>query len=176
LNFEAFYISIGENKNMEITYREDPLPSDIDQVLPLVESSGFFSPEEISIAIELIEERLSKGTQSGYFFLFAEFAGNIIGYSCFGPIPGTMHSYDIYWIVVHNNFRRRGIGKTLMARTENLIGAQGGCLIYIDTSSQDLYRTTRMFYSQCGYRKEAFVKDFYKPGDGKIIYVKAINP
>jgi ribosomal protein S18 acetylase RimI-like enzyme len=161
---------------MEITYREDLRPSDIEHILPLVESSGFFSPEEISIAIELIEERLSKGPQSGYFFLFAEFEGDIIGYTCFGPIPGTMHSYDIYWIVVHNNFRRMGIGKELMARTENLIGTQGGRLIYLDTSSQDLYKTTRMFYSKCGYRQEAFVKDFYKPGDGKIIYVKAIKP
>lgn len=161
---------------MDITYREDIKPSDIEHILPLVQSSGFFSPEEISIAIELVEERLSKGTQSGYFFLLAESAGNIIGYTCFGPIPGTMYSYDIYWIVVHNNFRRMGIGKELMSRTERLIGTQGGRLIYLDTSSQDLYETTRAFYSHCGYRQEAFVKDFYKPGDGKIIYVKEMLP
>lgn len=110
---------------MEITYREDLKPPDIHQVRPLVESSGFFSSEEISIALELVEERLSKGTQSGYFFLLAELAGNIIGYTCFGPIPGTMYSYDIYWIVVHNNFRRLGIGKSLLAKTEGLIGTQG---------------------------------------------------
>jgi len=161
-------------KDMNITYREEIKPSDTDHIRRLVESSGFFSPAEISIAIELVEERLSKGIQSGYLFLCAESAGNIIGYTCFGPIPGTMYSYDLYWIVVHNNFRRLGIGKALLARTEDLIGTQGGRLIYIDTSSQDLYKTTRIFYSQCGYRQEAFVKDFYKPGDGKIIYVKAI--
>lgn len=75
-----------------------------------------------------------------------------------------------------NNFRRLGIGKSLLAKTEGLIGTQGGRLIYIDTSSRDQYRETRMFYSRCGHRKEAFVKDFYKLGDSKIIYVKAIHP
>jgi GNAT superfamily N-acetyltransferase len=160
---------------MEITYREEVKPSDKDQIRQLVHSSGFFSPKEIDIAEELVEERLLNGAQSGYFFLFAELDGNIIGYTCFGPIPDTTHSYDLYWIVVCNNFRRSGIGKELLDRTEYLIATQGGRLIYIDTSSRDQYKTTRMFYSGCGYRKEAFVKDFYEPGDSKIIYVKTIS-
>lgn len=162
-------------KTKDITYREEVRPSDHGQVRQLVDSSGFFSPEEITIAVELVEERLSKGSVSGYFFLFAELTGNVIGYTCFGPIPGTMYSYDIYWIVVHSNFRRLGIGKKLMAHSEDLIGKRGGRLIYLDTSSRDQYKTTRLFYLQCGYRKEAFMKDFYKPGDSKIIYVKAID-
>ena len=160
---------------MEITYREEVRPSDREQIRQLVHSSGFFSPKEIDIAEELVEERLSNGAQSGYFFLFAELDGNIIGYTCFGPIPDTPYSYDLYWIVIHNNFRRSGIGKALLARTENLIENQGGRLIYIDTSSRDHYRTTRMFYSRCGYRKDAFMKDFYNPGDSKITYVKDIH-
>ncbi len=161
---------------MKITYREEVKPSDIDHVRQLVASSGYFSPEEIEIAVELVEERLSRGIRSGYFFLFAELEQNIVGYTCFGPIPATMYSYDVYWIAVHNNFRRAGIGKALMAHTEELIGKQGGKLIYIDTSSRKQYSNTRSFYAKCGYRKEAFLKDFYKPGDGKIIYVKAIHP
>ena len=161
-------------KIMEITYRQKVKTSDKDQIRQLVQSSGFFSPEEIRIAVELIEERLSHGIPSGYFFLFAESEGNIVGYTCFGPIPATMYSYDLYWIVVHNNFRRSGIGKKLLAQTEYLIGTQGGRSIYIDTSSRDQYNTTRMFYSRCGYRKDAFVKDFYEPGDSKITYVKEI--
>jgi len=162
-------------KSKEIIYREDVRPSDRDHVRHLVESSGYFSQKEIGIAIELVEERLSNGAQSGYFFLFAEWEGNIIGYTCFGPIPDTPYSYDLYWIVVHNNFRRSGIGKALLARTEYLIEKQGGRLIYIDTSSRNQYRTTRMFYSRCGYLKDAFMKDFYNPGDSKITYVKDIH-
>ncbi len=161
--------------NGEITYREDVRTSDRDHVRQLAHSSGFFSKEEISIAVELVEERLSKGLQSGYYFLFAERSGNIIGYTCFGPIPGARNRYDLYWIVVHNDFRRLGAGKSLMARTEEIIRKLGGQRIYIDTSSRDQYRPTGLFYNACGYRQEAYLKDFYKRGDDKIIYLKNID-
>ena len=159
---------------MEITYREEVRTSDKAQIHQLVQDSGFFSPEELRIAVELVEERLSDGTESGYYFLFAERSGDIIGYTCFGPVLDTISSYDIYWIVVHNDFRHLGVGKALIALTEELIEQQGGKHIYIDTSSRNQYKSTRMFYSRCGYRKDAFVKDFYSPGDGKITYVKDI--
>jgi ribosomal protein S18 acetylase RimI-like enzyme len=161
-------------KSKEITFREEVSTSDKDQIHQLVQASGFFSPEELRIAVELVEERLSDGKESGYYFLFAEQSVDIIGYTCFGPVPDTMNSYDIYWIVVHNDFRRLGIGKALIAMTEELIEQQGGRHIYIDTSSRNQYKSTRLFYSRCGYRKDAFVKDFYSPGDSKITYVKDI--
>jgi ribosomal protein S18 acetylase RimI-like enzyme len=160
--------------NREIIFREEVRASDKAQIHQLVQDSGFFSPEELRIAVELVEERLSDGTESGYFFLFAEHSDGIIGYTCFGPVPDTTNSYDIYWIVVHNDFRHLGIGKSLIALTEDLIEQRGGRHIYIDTSSRNQYKSTRMFYTRCGYRKDAFVKDFYNPGDSKITYVKDI--
>lgn len=162
--------------NEDITYRTDARPSDRDEVRRLVESSGFFSVEETGIAVELVEERLSHGDQSGYHFLFAERSGIVVGYACFGPIPATMSSYDIYWLAVHTDFYRLGIGKALIAHTEKLIENLGGQRIYIETSSRDQYRTTRMFHRACGYRQEAILKDFYGHGDDKIIFVKAVRP
>jgi ribosomal protein S18 acetylase RimI-like enzyme len=159
----------------EITYREVVKQSDTEHIRKLVDSSGFFSMEEIDIAVELVEENLSEGKESGYCFLFAENSDDIIGYTCFGPVPNTINSYDIYWIVVHNDFRRLGIGKALIAMTEGLIEKQGGQRIYIDTSSRDQYRTTRLFYDTCGYREKAIVKDFYGPGEDKVIYAKIIH-
>ncbi|MBM4271608.1 MAG: GNAT family N-acetyltransferase [Deltaproteobacteria bacterium] len=162
-------------KDQIITYRSEVRPSDREHIRQLVEATGFFSPQEIDIAIELVEERLAKGNRSGYHFLFAELSGSIIGYTCFGPIPGTLHSHDLYWIVVHHSFRRLGIGKSLLAHTEELISDRGGWLIYTDTSSRDQYEATRRFYTDCGYRQEALLRDFYSPGDSKIIYVKTVS-
>jgi ribosomal protein S18 acetylase RimI-like enzyme len=162
--------------NEDISYRYDVRASDGDDIRRLVESSGFFSSQETGIAMELIEERISQGIQSGYHFLFAERAGNTVGYTCFGPVPGTLHSYDLYWIVVHYDFRQRGIGKLLLSKTEAIIRKGNGQRIYIDTSSRDQYGATRMFYEACGYRQEAVVKDFYGPGDSKVIYVKTFLP
>lgn len=162
--------------NDDITYRKDVRSSDRDDIRRLVDSTGFFSEAEIGIAVELIDERLLHGVQSGYHFLFGELTGRMIGYTCYGPIPGAPNRYDLYWIVVHHDFRQRGIGKSLLSKTEAIIRKKKGQRIYIDTSSRDQYRTTRMFYDACGFREEAMLKDFYGPGDHKVIYVKAFLP
>ncbi len=157
-----------------ITFRQNVQPKDIEQVRLIVESTDFFDPDEIDIATELVQERLAKGEQSGYFFLFTEIEGRIAGYTCYGPIPATEASYDLYWIAVHNAYRGHGIGKRLLKETESLIVQQGGQRIYIETSSLDYYQPTRLFYLKNGYHVEATLKDFYYAGDSKLIYLKVI--
>jgi len=157
-----------------IIYRQEVLSTDAESVREIIESHGLFWRDEVELAVELVQERLLKGARSGYQFLFAEQAGRVIGYSCFGPIPCTRGRYDLYWIAVDHDMRGMGIGKELLKQSEHVIAGQGGRTIYIDTSSRREYDATRSFYKRCGYRREAFLKDFYCPGDSKIIYVKSI--
>jgi ribosomal protein S18 acetylase RimI-like enzyme len=166
--------SPGGETPEHIWYREEVKPEDREHVRAIVESSGFFSHAEVAIAVELVEEYLTKGVQSGYYFLFAEYDNQVVGYTCFGPIPGTMHSYDLYWIAVHNQYRGLGIGKALLGHSERVIAHLGGQRIYIETSSRAQYKPTQAFYAACEYRQEAKLEDFYAPGDGKIIYVKTV--
>ena len=100
----------------EIIWREEPRSSDQDIVRDIVTSSGFFSKEEIDVAVELVQERLNKGVSSGYYFLFADRGEEVIGYSCFGPIPCTTESYDIYWIAVQDKLRGSGLGREVLER------------------------------------------------------------
>ncbi|MBN1903599.1 MAG: GNAT family N-acetyltransferase [Deltaproteobacteria bacterium] len=158
-----------------ITWREEPVSTDIRDIVEIVSSTGFFNDEELDVAAELVEERLTKGTASGYYFLFMEVDNKVTGYSCFGPIPGTMSSFDLYWIAVHNASRGMGFGKIIMERSEKEIARMKGNRIYVETSSKELYIPTRKFYEACGYIAEARLKDFYAPGDDKIIYVKKAN-
>lgn len=158
-----------------MTLRTAVRQGDGDVVRDIVTSTGLFRPDEVGVAVELLEERLRIGLASGYHFIFAERDGDVAGYSCYGPIPLTLNSYDLYWIAVRKTAQGRGIGKMLMARSEAAIGGLGGRRIYIETSSRDPYGGTRRFYGQCGYRVEATLKAFYAPGDDKIIYVKTFE-
>lgn len=158
-----------------ITFRESVSESDTALVHDIVSSTGFFTNEEIAIAAELVIEYLEKGPRSGYNFIFALAEGRTVGYTCFGPIAGTLASYDLYWIAVHAAQRRGGIGRELMRETEKAILAQGGDRIYIDTSSKPQYEPTRGFYKACGYRLEAQLEDFYMPGDSKCIFAKQLK-
>ena len=155
-------------------FRETLLPTDREAIRRLVEATGFFSGEEVEIAVELVDERLLKGESSGYHFLIAEEGGRLSAYACFGPIPGTKCSFDLYWIVVAPEGRRRGIGRQVLARIESRMAERGAGRIYAETSGQPQYAPTRAFCEACGYAPAAFLEDFYAPGDGKVVYVKEI--
>jgi ribosomal protein S18 acetylase RimI-like enzyme len=157
-----------------IVYREVVIPGDREAVGRLVRTTGFFSEEEAAIAEELLDERMAKGEASGYIFLFAEEGGRLLGYTCFGPIPGSVHSYDLYWIAVEPNAQGRSLGKKLMAESERIMAGRGARRVYADTSSRPQYEPTRVFYRSCGYTQEALLADFYAAGDGKAIFVKTL--
>lgn len=160
---------------MQILYREEVLPSDVATVRNLTSATGFFSPDEISVAVELVEERLARGLRSGYYFLFAEHNGRVVGYTCFGPIPCTLASFDIYWIAVLPEVQSRGVGRALIQRTEQKIVDLGGKRIYVETSTRNQYRPTLRFYQRQGYQQEALLKDFYGPGDHKAVFLKILS-
>lgn len=141
----------------------------------IVSSTGFFNEEEINIAAELAEERILKGEESGYHFVFAEIRNQTVGYACFGPIPATKFSFDLYWIAVHESERGKGLGKLLMNESENAIAKLGGNRVYIETSGREQYIPTQQFYIKCNCIKEAELKDFYAPGDSKIIFVRELE-
>ncbi len=157
-----------------VVFRNDVVAEDAERVRRLVDITGFFHPEEVAVARELVEERLAKGEASGYHFILAEHFGRLAGYACFGPIPCTDASYDLYWIAVHPDFQGRGLGRRLLAESERRIKAAGGRRIYVDTSQRVQYASTRAFYESRGYRLETVLKDFYAVGDGKAIYCKTL--
>jgi ribosomal protein S18 acetylase RimI-like enzyme len=160
---------------MELKFRTIPEDRDIQRVLEIVESTGFFYDHEVEIAVELISERLAHGESTGYYFIFAEVDGVIAAYSCFGPIPMSKTSFDLYWIVTHNDFRGKGIGKKLLEETCNLCRSMGGKILIAETSGQDHYLPTRAFYDSNKFLLEARLKDFYDSGDDKLFYTKRIG-
>ena len=157
-----------------IKFRYMPVKDDVEKIRTITESTKFFYDYEVDVAVELIQERLSKGEASGYSFVFAEENGIIIAYSCYGHIACTKNSYDLYWIVTHNDCRGKGIGKILLKETENKIKEAGGKKVYAETSSLPKYASTRRFYESTGYKAESVLKEFYNDNDDKITFVKTI--
>jgi ribosomal protein S18 acetylase RimI-like enzyme len=160
---------------LSVLFRRDVKPEDCENVRRIASSSGFFSPEEILVAVELVQECLEKGYGSGYHFVFAEQEDSPVGYACFGPIACTKASYDLYWIAVANDFRGLGIGGELLLKSLSIMKSLGGLRVYVETSSRPQYDVTRSFYRKRGFAEEAVLKDFYDLGDHKVIYVRTIK-
>jgi ribosomal protein S18 acetylase RimI-like enzyme len=159
----------------DVSFRTSLVSSDVQAIRRMVTATGFFRADEIGVAIELAQERLSKGPLSGYEFVLAELAGEVVGYACYGLIPCTLTSYDLYWIVVAPSVQGRGIGKQLVRQVESHVKEQGGLQIYVETSGRPQYEPTRNFYARCGYSVAATLPNFYAPNDDKIVWQKILN-
>jgi ribosomal protein S18 acetylase RimI-like enzyme len=157
--------------------REALEAADPGRIRALVMATGFFSDEEIAVAAELAEERLARGEASGYEFLLAETGQDrrLVGYTCFGRVPLTVSTYDLYWIVVDPEQQGAGVGRRLLAESEAAIAAAGGTALYAETSGRLQYAPTRGFYRRCGYHETAVLVDFYAPGDDKVIFAKRLE-
>lgn len=155
-------------------FRNKAIPGDEKVVREIVTSSGFFYDNEIELAIELVEEKLKEGEQSSYQFIFVERDGQTVAYSCFGHIAGTENSFDLYWIVTHNEFRALGIGKLLLEETQRQAKEQGGRNLIAETSCLEKYEPTRHFYRQMGYTQTGQIPDYYKEGDDKVTFFKKL--
>lgn len=155
--------------------RRDVNSTDPAAVEALVRATGVFSPSEVAVARELVEERLHRGAASGYDFLLAEDEAGLLGYACWGQIPCTERSFDLYWIAVRPERQGGGVGRRILTVAEEEIARSGGSRIYVETSTRAAYDPTRAFYEQCGYARAATFDDFYAPGDGKAVYLKTVS-
>lgn len=172
-------ISLEPRFNTE-RFRSQTRPSDVDAVEALTRATGAFREDEVDCARELLEETLADGEEaSGYYFLFADGAdaeGNarLDGYACFGPIPMTAGRYELYWIAVHPEAKRSGVGRQLARATEDAVRAEGGTHIFAVTSTKPEYWSARAFYEAQGYIKHADVPDYHADGDGLAMYGKKL--
>lgn len=154
---------------IRLTLRED-----YNSIIDILKRTGHFTGEEIEIADELLNSYFDLSLESGY-WTFTAVDEIVAGYVCYGPTPLTTGTYDIYWIAVDPDLQGRKIGTELLAFAEDDILKHKGRLITVYTSSQEKYSSTRIFYVKRGYQEGARIRDYYRPGDDLVIYVKQIS-
>ncbi len=157
-------------------FRHEPRPADVAAVRALVQATAVFKPEEADVAVELVEERLARGPESGYEFIFRDRqdgpdgADGLAGYACYGRIPCTQSSWDLYWIAVDPGRQGLGLGRRLLQEVMAAVRAAGGERIFAETSSTPAYAGTRRFYLATGFVERARFEHFYDRGDAKVVY------
>ena len=183
---------------MPPTLRVAPLaPEHRARIAEIVTATGMFSAEEAAVAVELFDEWqrdeargerhevaacAGAGTSSlpprtSYLFLGA-FApdGALMGFACHGPTPATDRTHDLYWIAVDPRAQGAGAGTRLLAAVERRLADDAARLLVVETSGRAQYAPTRAFYLARGYTQAARVRDFYAPGDDRILFTKRLSP
>jgi ribosomal protein S18 acetylase RimI-like enzyme len=151
---------------------------DHSRIYEIVTAAGNFSDQEIETAMELVDEALETGEESGYIIVVAEMRGStaaIAGYACYGPTPLTEGVFDLYWIAVHPEMQGCGVGRDLIRYAEDDIRSRGGRMLLIETSSREGYDATIDFYKHANYELAARIKNFYRVGDDKLVFLKELK-
>lgn len=151
-------------------------PSDRNRIEEVLRSTGFFYEFEIETALEITDETLKKGSDaSGYYWVKITDEEGVIAFANYGKNSFSKHSWDLYWIAVHENSRNRKLGTILLKAVEEDVITLGGKILWIETSGRPLYASTESFYKRNGYELQASLKDFYGPDDPKQIYSKVLR-
>ena len=136
----------------------------------LTAATGLFRPDEIAVATELLDAALAG--DDDYRFLGAYAGDDLVAFACWGPTPGTVGTYDLYWIVVDPAWQGRGVGTQLLRAVEAALVTAAGRLLVVETSSRGDYAPTRAFYEARGFTQAAQLRGYYAPGDDLVIYLK----
>lgn len=145
------------------------------QITDITARAGVFNQEEIDSVPEMFDEYLRYGAEaSGYHFIVYREGDKALGYAIYGFRDLTDGVYDLYWIAVDPSARRRSVGRKLLNACEDAVHAAGGRMVIAETSGTAEYEPTREFYVRTGYKAEAVIRDFYKPGDDLYIFIKRL--
>jgi ribosomal protein S18 acetylase RimI-like enzyme len=133
---------------------------------------GLFREDEIPVALEVFEA--TAAASDTYEGVAVEQDGLLVGWASWGPVPCTLGTFDLYWIMVDPACHGLGAGRMMVDEMERRIAGRAR-LICVETAGRTDYAATRVFYERCGYRAVAKIPDYYAPGDDQVTFVKVVG-
>jgi GNAT superfamily N-acetyltransferase len=98
-----------------------------------------------------------------------------VGVAYVAPERMTEGTWNLYLIAVHPDRQRQGRGMALLAYVEQMLADRGERILLVETSGMDDFEYVRAFYCKSVYDEEARIREFYRAGDDKIIFRKALS-
>jgi ribosomal protein S18 acetylase RimI-like enzyme len=153
----------------------DLRPDDRPEVERILRASGAFRHDEVATGLELVDETLNPRPDTDYQWIVAERAGAVAGFACFGPVPMTEGTFDLYWIAVDPASRGSGLAARLDDAVTERVRQSGGRWLLAETSSTPPYEAARRFYPRRGYSLLERIPDFYRDGDDRLTFGKRLD-
>ena len=152
--------------------RGDDAPS----IAAILAAIPAFRPEEVTIALDMVAETLDPRPDTDYAWVVAEQAGQVVGFACFGPVPLTHGTFDLYWIAVDPAATRGGVATRLdQAVVAHVKATPGARWLLAETSSTAEYLPAHGFYRRRGYDLVGRLADYYRPNDDRLTFGKRLD-
>jgi ribosomal protein S18 acetylase RimI-like enzyme len=147
------------------------IKSDINDLKIVVDSSELFPSEYLD---DMISDYFNNPETQDIWFTYIDNNKPIaIGYCV--PEKLTEGTYNLLAIGVSQSIQRKGIASTMMSFIEQLLTQKNARILIVETSSDDAQIGAREFYLKIGYSQVAVIKDFWKDGEDKIVFLKKLK-
>jgi ribosomal protein S18 acetylase RimI-like enzyme len=150
---------------------ETSRPEDRDAIGEIARRAGVFTKEEEASVFELFDAYL-QSPDSGYEWFSARAGKHVVGFACYGPTPLAQGAYDLYWICTDPEVQGKGVGRALFSAMDAEIRNRKGRLLMIWTSGGDAYMPAAKFYEHMGCELSARIREYYKPGEDMVVFIK----
>lgn len=156
----------------------DAVESDREALALLARDTGLFpTPEEL----DEFKQGLDSIGSNDHVWLVCMREDRLAGAAYFAP-DGTHYPsphqgegvWNMYFIGVHPDVQREGVGSLLLAEVESRLAGRQGKRLVIETSGKGSFERIREFYIKHGYTAGEVTSDFYGPGDDKVMFHKEL--
>ena len=144
------------------------VPGDLYAMKEVIGATGLFPAE-------LLEGMVTPDSDPGALWLVAE-QTKVVALAYCAAERMTNGTWNLLLIAVHPDHQGTGVGSALLTRVETEVRDKGAHLLLVETSGQAEFAATRRFYQQRGFTPEARIRDYYQPGDDKIVLRKSWPP
>lgn len=137
----------------------------------VIDATGLFPSAMLD---EMIAPYLS-GNAGGEIWLACSEA-EPVGLLYCAPERMTEGTWNMLLIAVDPAAQGRGNGSALTRSLEAMLAEKGARVLLVETSGLAAFEGTRRFYRRLGYVEEARIRDFYRAGEDKVVFWKALPP
>ena len=147
--------------------KHDDIPS-LQQVL---DETALFPSEMLP---DMLEGFLSNG-ESSDIWLTCEASGEPVGFCYAVPEELADGTWNMLAIAVLPHKQGSGCGAAIVKHLEAELSARRQRILIVDTSGADAFAKPREFYRKNGDSEEARIRDFWAPGDDKVVFWKSLS-
>ena len=148
--------------------------SDLVAVARLAETSGLFSADELHEVTAMAESFVHGDVDEGHVWVIHE-GDSPDGVAYFAPEGFSDGVWNLYMLAVSPDSHGRGVGAEIVEYVTDTVRDRGGRILLVETSGDASFERTRSFYEMCGFVREATIRDYYGPGEDKVVFWKSLS-
>ena len=149
-----------------------------EDIIRLALANHMFEVGELDGMAEMLHGYLDGSLEDHHWVVAERRNADVVGAAYYAPEPFADRLWNLYFIAVDPDCHGVGAGTQLLGHVERALQDRGedvARILIVETSSTDAYANARGFYRARGYDEEARIRDFYGPGDDKVVYWKALT-